>query len=421
MTSLRSFLLLSAGCVAATSARADVLSLTPATILDVSALNLSACGDVAFQANTNRLWLTGATSGGQIHAVSPTTGALQFTIDPGVIPGLSGGPDALAVGSPTIGSNHFVFSPFGEDEGGRINAVGTFLTDYGTSHGATGADFDNNGQLWVVCGTVAGPGKVLRRLAIADGTVLQTVNLDPGLTSRMVDVTFDPHTGACYVLTETGNLLHEIDLATGNSIASQDLSPFLLTGGVVAGGLDFDATGGRLFVCTGQNAGAAAVVVLDRHFARNVCSNGPTEIACPCNNAGQPGRGCNNSFNTGGGLLQSSGVPRVSADTFVLGVLGLSPSTSCLFFQGTANPVEIFAFGDGVRCVAGSVIRLGTKQTVAGAAQYPTGPDAPVHVRGAIPTGGATRFYQAWYRNVAAFCTPDGFNLTNGVKVIWAP
>lgn len=421
MTSFRTFLFLSTSLAAAASARADVLTLTQGTNLDITALALDSAGDLAFQANTNRLWVTEGTTNGQVHAISPTTGTLINTIDPSPIPGLDGGPDALAVGSPTIGSNLFLFSPFGEDEGGRLNSVGTFIADYGTAHAATGADFDNSGQLWVVGGTVVGPNKFLKRLAIADGSVLQTVAINASITSRLVDVTFDPHTGACYVLAETNDLLLEINLTTGNVVSSLSLAPFLLETGVVAGGLDFDATGARLFVCNGTNAGANTVVVLERDFAPNVCSNGPGELGCPCNNTGLAGRGCNNSFNTGGGLLQSSGVPRVSADTFVLDVLGLSPTTSCLFFQGTSNPVEVFPFGDGVRCVAGTVIRLGTKTTVAGAAQFPSGPDPLIHVRGQIPAGGATRFYQAWYRNVAAFCTPDGFNLTNAVRVVWGP
>jgi len=271
-----------------------------------------------------------------------------------------------------------------------------------------------------VSGSIFNAGSELRRLAVADGAILQTVPIDPAITSRMVDITFDPHTGACYVLTEVGDFMHEINLSKGNVVSSIDLTPFLISGGTILGGMDFDATGARLFVCTGPGSGADTVVVLNRTFGANVCSNGPSELPCPCGNVGSAGRGCNNSFGTGGGLLRTSGVPRVSADTFVLDVLGLPPTTTCLFFQGNSNPSEIFAFGDGSRCVVGSVIRLGTKPTVAGTAQYPTGVEQLVHVRGQIPVGGATRFYQAWYRNLAAFCTPDGFNLTNAVKVFWA-
>jgi len=421
MNVARPLLCLLATCAGATSTRADVLTLAQGTNLDISALNIGACGDLAFQANSNSLWVADGLVNGDLHAINPTTGALITSRDTAAIPGLDQGPDALAVDSPTLGSNLFLFSPIGEDEGGRLNSLGALIADYGTSRAATGADFDNSGQLWIVSGTTPGAGVQLLRLAVADGSVLQTVPINPAITSRMVDVTFDPHTGACYVLAETTNTLLEISLTTGNVLSTTDLTPFLILTGRILGGVDFDATGARLFVSTGAGIGADTVVVLDRAFGANVCSNGPGEIPCPCGNIGLAGRGCNNSFATGGGLLRTNEVPRVSADSLTLNVLGLPPTTTCLFFQGTNNPAEIFSFGDGSRCVIGSVIRLGTKPTSAGTSQYPSGIDQLIHLRGAIPVGGATRFYQAWYRNVAAFCTPDGFNPTNAVKVFWAP
>ncbi len=45
--------------------------------------------------------------------------------------------------------------------------------------------------------------------------------------------------------------------------------------------------------------------------------------------------------------------------------------------------------------------------------------DPSVSVRGAV-SAPATRTYQVWYRNVAAFCTPSTFNFSNGVEVIWS-
>jgi hypothetical protein len=77
-------------------------------------------------------------------------------------------------------------------------------------------------------------------------------------------------------------------------------------------------------------------------------------------------------------------------------------------------------FGDGLRCAAGSVIRLGTKVNILGASQYPTGGDQSVSVRGACAAGDV-RTYQIWYRNAASFCTASTFNLTNGWQQVWAP
>jgi hypothetical protein len=83
-------------------------------------------------------------------------------------------------------------------------------------------------------------------------------------------------------------------------------------------------------------------------------------------------------------------------------------------------------FGDGVRCAAGTVIRLGIKTTVnsglfGGVASYPQPGDQAITVRGAVPATGAVRLYQAWFRNSAAYCTSSTFNLSNGLRATWLP
>ena len=98
---------------------------------------------------------------------------------------------------------------------------------------------------------------------------------------------------------------------------------------------------------------------------------------------------------------------------------GMPSSASGLYFQGTTSTGS--TFGDGLRCATGTVIRLGTKIAANGASQYPVSGDPSISVRGAIPPSGATRLYQLWYRNSAAFCTASTFNLTNGVHVVWTP
>jgi hypothetical protein len=65
------------------------------------------------------------------------------------------------------------------------------------------------------------------------------------------------------------------------------------------------------------------------------------------------------------------------------------------------------------------VIRLGTKTSVGGTSAYPGPGDSSVSVRSLSPPGGGTRYYQAWYRNAATFCTPSTFNLSNGLRVDW--
>jgi hypothetical protein len=94
------------------------------------------------------------------------------------------------------------------------------------------------------------------------------------------------------------------------------------------------------------------------------------------------------------------------------------PNSNALYFQGTTQIAS--AFGDGLRCAGGSVIRLGTKTNVAGASSYPVAGDQTISVRAAL-LAGDVRNYQVWYRNAAAFCTASTFNLTNGLNVVWQP
>jgi hypothetical protein len=152
------------------------------------------------------------------------------------------------------------------------------------------------------------------------------------------------------------------------------------------------------------------------------CIGDGTGTPCPCGNASPAGlaQGCLNSLGVGAELL-GSGMASLSFDTFQLAGSGM-PNSSALFFQGSAQAGAGLGilFGDGLRCVGGSIVRLGTKSNVIGASVYPDTGDVPIAIRGLVPAG-ATRHYQAWYRNAAGFCTSATFNLTNGASVSWTP
>jgi hypothetical protein len=146
------------------------------------------------------------------------------------------------------------------------------------------------------------------------------------------------------------------------------------------------------------------------------CFGDGTGAACPCGNNGSAGQGCASSVSPGGALLNATGTASIASDSVVLHGSSM-PNSSCLYFQGTTQIAA--AFGDGIRCAGGSVIRLGTKTNAGGSSQYPAAGDQPVSVRGAVTAPG-TRNYQVWYRNAAAFCTPSTFNLTNGMSIVWS-
>jgi hypothetical protein len=147
-------------------------------------------------------------------------------------------------------------------------------------------------------------------------------------------------------------------------------------------------------------------------------SGGP----CPCGNNGSPGHGCGHSFSAAGARLAGSGFASTVQDTFRLDATNLPPTISQVtIFQGTASSTAA-TFGDGLRCATGTVIRIANVTPSSGNAAYGFGVagSVPISVRGAIPLDGATRFYQATYRNSAVFCTSATFNVTSGVSVSWA-
>ncbi len=139
---------------------------------------------------------------------------------------------------------------------------------------------------------------------------------------------------------------------------------------------------------------------------------------CPCG-PGASGHGCPNTSFPSGALLAATGSPRVSADTLALHA-SLMSGSFCWFVQGADYADELI--GDGKHCLSGSLLRVGSYATVGGAATNPSPIDAPISVKGQVPPGGATRYYQAVYRSTnPSFCSGEPFNRTNGVAVVWYP
>ena len=156
------------------------------------------------------------------------------------------------------------------------------------------------------------------------------------------------------------------------------------------------------------------------------CYGDGTGTACPCGNSGIPAHGCDHSQATGGGLLNAVGRASVSNDQLALAAGGLPATTIAFFFQGTAT-AQPGGFGvvagDGLRCAGGTITRLGVRPATNGWILFGSGVpgDPSLSAIGSLPGAGGTRYYQAWYRNPAAFCTSDTFNMTNGVRVDWTP
>ena len=95
--------------------------------------------------------------------------------------------------------------------------------------------------------------------------------------------------------------------------------------------------------------------------------------------------------------------------------------------QGTLNNGTGVVFGDGLRCVAGSLKRLVVRNASSGSVTYPQAGDPSISARSAtlgdpIPSG-AARFYQVYYRDPnLGFCSsPPGnsWNVSGAVQINW--
>lgn len=152
------------------------------------------------------------------------------------------------------------------------------------------------------------------------------------------------------------------------------------------------------------------------------CYSGDNQsAACPCGNAGNFGHGCANASNAQGALLGAVGVPSSVDDSLVLHSSGMPSNATCIFLQGTATNTGV-VFGDGVRCTAGTLIRIATTTSVGGQASYPGTGQLGIAIKGFVPPSGGMRAYQAWYRdNNLSFCTSSTFNISSGLIVNWAP
>ncbi len=171
-------------------------------------------------------------------------------------------------------------------------------------------------------------------------------------------------------------------------------------------------------VLTGTNSAGAELEVVYDHAApvAPYCFGDGSGTACPCGNASPAGaeQGCLNSLGLGG-ELRATGFAEIGADTLDFRASNLAANATVLFFQGTSATSA--TFGDGLRCVGGSVRRLGTRTASGGTAQFP--PAGTTISQAGMAATGSTLRYQAWYRNSAAFCTPSTFNLTNALSIAW--
>ncbi|MBK7876607.1 MAG: right-handed parallel beta-helix repeat-containing protein [Planctomycetes bacterium] len=170
----------------------------------------------------------------------------------------------------------------------------------------------------------------------------------------------------------------------------------------------------------GATSEFSACVPITGAPAAAFCAGDGSATPCPCGNSGATGRGCANSVFAAGAELTAVGQASVLADGVRFDASGLSGAFAVVY-QG-ATSIAPIVIDDGIGCVGGPIVRLGSTPIVAGTTTYPGVGDPLVSVRGAIPPAGGTRYYQCFYRNSAPlFCPPATSNRTNGVVLTWTP
>ena len=141
------------------------------------------------------------------------------------------------------------------------------------------------------------------------------------------------------------------------------------------------------------------------------CFGDGSSGACPCGNMGAAGSGCANSTGAGA-TLRGYGNPTVGADTLLL-VAHQVPSPVLGIFLSGPQQVAAQPFGDGLRCIGGSLRRLGAVMTANGSASNPVALSSAEGLQ-----GGELRHYQFWYRNPPGPCGA-GSNTTPAVSIQW--
>jgi hypothetical protein len=167
-----------------------------------------------------------------------------------------------------------------------------------------------------------------------------------------------------------------------------------------------------------------SMLVSDNNPGTVFCAgDGTLPTACPCSNYGIEGHGCSNSSNPNGALLTVTGFtePDPSGlESMVLHGSGMPATSPALYLKSNGHNSNGVLFGDGVRCVSGTLIRLRTKINVGGQSRFPEPGDPSLSVKGGTPPGsGITAYYQIYYRNAGDYCAPGTFNMSNGVSVVW--
>lgn len=183
--------------------------------------------------------------------------------------------------------------------------------------------------------------------------------------------------------------------------------------------------------CWGTNETGLAGLQLEKldPVGQATCLGDGSGGSCPCANFGLPGHGCRNSATIRGAELGAVGSASLAFDTLGFGATFEPPNVISVLLQGN-QLIAPAVFGDGLRCVGGSLKRLVIANASAtGALDLPLNGALSISARSALLgdalAPGNVRGYQLYYRDPdPAWCpAPQGstYNISNAVEIIWKP
>jgi len=339
--------------------------------------------------------------------------------------------EELVAGTVGVARGAYVFRRSGtswSQEVKLVDPLGLYSDRFGTSVAiegdvvAVGAPLDDDngqdsGSVHVFERDVNGWSHIVTLIAGEQlGELGSAVGLDGGriVAGARMDYNYgDAPQGAAYLFERDGASWSQSAVLAAVEVADGDEYGFAvaISGDRVAVGAPRDDE-------AGVNSGSAYAWLLVPGPSA-YCFGDGSGTPCPCGNSGALGEGgCANSLGVGA-VLGSNGVPSVAQDAFILQAANLVPGQPALLFAGlnAVNGGNGVAFGDGLRCAGGGVQRLGVvAPDASGSASWGPG----IAALGGWNPGDLRRF-QAWYRDPSGSPCGTGFNLSNGLEVIFVP
>jgi len=288
--------------------------------------------------------------------------------------------------------------------GNSINASGFFLGVH--------TNYANN------CGSPTPDAAFTLQFENGDNVTHMIVTGFTGILNDLID---DDADGVPNVVLPWTSIVDSIALVE-HPDGTQGSGEFVYAFGGATVGPDGGFVPAHAFKCGDWRVGGFTLCESDTPGTANDCSivtdfcvgNTATPELCPCDNGGSGGGGCDIGQATGGVVL-------TVANFTPNGGGGGTADFNGSGFRPTGTPAGVLirssgrkrltVFGDGLLCLDDPVTRIKAAIAIGGS----------MSITGQSHGAGAGGFsYQYWFRaQPNAFCTPDGFNISNGVQIDW--